>query len=118
MFDLVEPTLMRELISPAQSEMLMLLLAALLSVGAGVWGLKAAGQRGMVGFLLGPLLWLLWRAHVYVTRYDPQTGYLGLEKVSVLLAEVVAFTLIGAGLGIVWRKLSADEHNKEQPGHK
>src|SRR4028119_1842196 len=77
---------MRELISPAQSETLMLLLATLLSVGGGVWGLKAVGKRGAVGFLLGPLLWLLWRGHVYVTRYDPPTGPFGLGTVSVLPA--------------------------------
>ena len=98
---------MRELISPAQSETLMLLLAALLSIGAGVCGLKAAGKRGALAFLLGPLVWLLWRAHVYVTRYDPQTGYFGLDKVSVLLAEVVAFSIIGAGLGLVWKKIAS-----------
>jgi hypothetical protein len=47
----------------------------------------------------------LWQAHKYVTRYDPQSGYFGLDKVNVLLGEVVAFIVLGAFLGWAWNRI-------------
>ena len=96
---------MQELISPAQSDMLVLVLAGVLLVGCGAWGWKASGARGAFLGLLGPLVFGLWQFHKWITRYDPQTGYFGLDKVWVLLLEMVLFVVLGAVLGVVIRKL-------------
>jgi hypothetical protein len=48
--------------------------------------------------------------HKWITRYDPQSGYFGLDKVWVLLTEVVLFVVIGAILGTAWGKLVRLSH--------
>ncbi len=96
---------MQELVSPQQSETLVLLAAILLAIAGGGLGFRALGKRGLTAALAGPLVWLLWQAHKYVTRYDPQSGYFGLDKVNVLLGEVVAFIVLGAFLGWAWNRI-------------
>jgi NhaP-type Na+/H+ or K+/H+ antiporter len=54
--------------------------------------------------LFGPLVYGLWQFHKWITRYDPQTGYFGLDKVWVLLLEVALFVVLGAVLGIILSK--------------
>ncbi len=56
--------------------------------------------------LPGILVFPLWQLHKYVTRFDPQTGYFGLDKVKVLLGEVVLFIALGAVMGWLWNKIS------------
>ena len=97
---------MKELISPAQSEVVIAALALLLTLGLGVGGWFVARGRGAVAALVGPLVWLAWQAHKYATRYDPRTGYFGLDKVSVLVVEIVVFVAVGAALGWAWRKIN------------
>ena len=99
--------LMKELISPELSEKLVTLVALVLTLVGGGLGWRAIGPRGLVAALCGPLVLLLWRAHVYVTRFDPATGRLGLDQVSTLAGEVVMFVALGAALGWVWGRLSA-----------
>lgn len=96
---------MQELISPQQSDQLILLVAAVLLVGGAIWGIKLLGARGALLGLLGPLVFGLWQFHKWITRYDPQTEYFGLDKVWVLLLEIVLFVALGAAAGIVWKKL-------------
>ena len=96
---------MQELISPAQSETLIGILAAVLLFGCAAWGWKAIGPRGILLGLLGPLVFGLWQFHKWITRYDPQTGYFGLDKVWVLLVEMALFVVLGAVLGVVIKKL-------------
>ena len=97
---------MQELVSPQQSETLVLLASTLITViGAGL-GYRELKIRGLLAGLCGPLVWGLWLIHKYVTRYDPQTGYFGLDKVKVLLGEVVLFVVLGAVLGWAWNALS------------
>lgn len=96
---------MQELISPAQSELSVLIAAGVLLLGGALWGWKVLGARGVLLGLLGPLVWVLWQGHKWVTRYDPQTEYFGLDKVWVLLLEVVLFIALGAILGIVWKSI-------------
>ena len=96
---------MQELISPQQSDQLILLVAAVLLVGGAIWGIKLLGARGALLGLLGPLVFGLWQFHKWITRYDPQTEYFGLDKVWVLLLEIVLFVALGATAGIVWKKL-------------
>jgi hypothetical protein len=43
----------------------------------------------------------------HMVRYDPETGYVGLHKMSVLLTNVVLFTLVGLLLGLAYGKLLA-----------
>ncbi len=97
----------RELISPEQSQVLVLALAALCaSIGALVgWkrgGLKAAAFAGAVGLLV----WPLWKAHEWATRFDPGTGYFGLESVWLLLGEAAVAVALGALIGRVWHHLT------------
>lgn len=96
---------MQELISPQQSETLVLLAAFMLALAGALLGFRATGKRGLTAALCGPLVWLLWQAHKYVTRYDPQSGYFGLDKVNVLLGEVVGFVVLGAFLGWAWNRI-------------
>lgn len=103
---------MQELVSPQQSETFVLLAAILITlVGAGL-GFRAIGTRGVLAGLCGPLVWGLWQMHKYVTRYDPRTGYFGLDKVKVLLGEVVLFVVLGAALGWAWSTLMSRSGNK------
>jgi hypothetical protein len=67
-----------------------------------MYGWRIARKRGVLLALLGPLFYAAWRAHVYATRFDPQTGYFGLDKVSVLVTEIVLVLVLGTVLGRVW----------------
>lgn len=95
---------MQELISPAQSESLVLALAGVLLLGGAAFGWKTIGARGVLFGLSGPLVFGLWQFHKWITRYDPQTEYFGLDKVRVLLVEIVLFVALGAAVGFICRK--------------
>jgi hypothetical protein len=97
-----------ELISPAQSQVLMALLAFVCALVAGGFGFKRGGAKlGLCGLLLGASVWPAWKAHEWATRYDPQTGYFGLESVKVLALEATAFVVVGALAGAIWSKFSS-----------
>lgn len=91
-----------ELISPERANQLVLFAALALSIGGMGWGFWAAKTRGLVAVLAGPLIFLMWQGHNWITRYDPQSGYFGLNKVGVLVLEVVLFVAIGALSGWIW----------------
>lgn len=99
---------MQELISPAQSEKLVLIGALLLALWGAIAAYRAVGSRGLVGAIPGALVYPLWQLHKYVTRFEPgigsQPSYFGLDKVKVLLGEVVLFVVLGAALGWMWSK--------------
>ena len=98
---------LQELISPQQSNFLILVAALALSIlGAGI-GFWAARTRGLILVLAGPLVWGLWQFHLWMTRYDPQSGYFGLDKVWVLAVEIVVFIALGAVLGRMWNRVTA-----------
>lgn len=101
---------MKELVTPQQSEVLVLLAALLLSLGSAAWAYRVVGARGLLMGLNGPLVWALWQGHKYVTRYDAKSGYFGLDKVKVLLLEVALFIVLGAMLGWMWSKIIAHPH--------
>ena len=96
---------MQELISPEQSDRLVLLVSVLLCLVAAGWGYRVLGSRGAAAGIVGPLVFVMWQFHKWITRYDPQSGYFGLDKVWVLLTEIVLFVVIGAILGTAWGKL-------------
>lgn len=74
-------------------------------IGAGC-GYRAIGPRGIVAGVAGLLVYPLWQFHKYITRFDPRTGYFGLDKVKVLLAEIVIFIVLGVVLGLAWSFIS------------
>lgn len=104
---------MQELISPAQSEKLVIVAALALLLYGAVAGYRALGTRGLIGALPGLLIYPLWQMHKYLTRFDPQTGYFGLDKVKVLLGEAVLFIVLGAVLGWMWSKFQLTTENTE-----
>jgi hypothetical protein len=108
---------MHELISPQQSETAVLIASVILAVGGAIWGSRVRGSRGLPAGLVGPLVFGLWQFHKWITRYDPQSGYFGLDKVWVLLLEVALFVALGAAVGIVWKKnqfTAEDAENAER----
>jgi hypothetical protein len=97
---------MQELISPAQSETLVVLLAVLSAIISAIYGFRVVGARGVLLGAVGIVVYALWQLHKYVTRFDPRTGYFGLDKVNVLLLEVVTVVVLGATLGVLWSKIT------------
>lgn len=99
---------MQELISPSQSEVIVAIgtLAAIV-IGA-IWGWTQRGARGaVIAGLCGALIEPLWQAHKWLTRYDAQSGYFGLQSVWVLVGEVVLFIVLGVVIGGVWNQFTA-----------
>jgi hypothetical protein len=72
--------------------------------------------RGLAIGLFGPLVWGLWRLYGHLIRYDPQTGYCGLHRISVLLLNVVLFIVVGIALGAVYGRLFRPVPKEEQTG--
>jgi len=86
-------------------------LAACLVVGVVTMAIRRAGPgpliRGLFAGVVGPLLIGLWVFHLWMTRYDPQTGYFGLDKVWVLAVNAVVFVVVGAVYGCLAARLWA-----------
>ena len=65
-------------------------------------------RRGLYLGMIGPVVIGLWSLYSWMTRYDPQTGYYGLDKVWVLVVNALIFVVVGGlyGLGLrrVWRR--------------
>ena len=99
---------LQELISPAQSQILVLGAAiALTLVGAG-WGFYAARKRGLLAALGGPLVYVLWLLHGALTaRY-------GLDSLWLLLGEAAFVTVAGAALGLVWSRIIAPKREETE----
>lgn len=75
--------------------------ACLLVVGGLAKGRLAfwARRASAVG-LAGPIVFGMWRLYSYLVRYDPKSGYFGLQSVKVLLLCILLFVVVGALLGI------------------
>jgi len=72
--------------------------------------------RGFALGLIGPIIFVMWRLYSYMIRYDPQTGYCGLHRTSVLLLNVVIFAAVGVALGAAYgRLLRSPTPPTEQP---
>ena len=103
----------RELISPEQSQVLVLVLAVLCALIGGVLGWKRGGMRAaLFAIAVALLIWPLWKAHEWATRFDPSTGYFGLESVWLLVGEAVGFVVLGALIGRVWHHLTGQSRGK------
>ncbi len=94
-----------ELISPERADQLVLFAAIALSLIGAITGFWAAKTRGLMLVLGGPLVFLLWQGHKWITRYDPDTQFFGLDKVWVLGLEVVVFLSLGATCGWIWNRV-------------
>ena len=100
---------LQELISPAQSNFLVIVASLTLSVLGAAIGFWKAKRRGLLFIFCGPLVFLMWQFHVWITRYDPQSGYFGLNKVWVLALEIAIFVALGALCGWIWNRVIAPE---------
>ncbi|MBW3637943.1 MAG: hypothetical protein KY445_15985 [Armatimonadetes bacterium] len=104
---------LQELISPQQADWLVLLCSIALTLVGAAAGFWAARARGLVAALCGPLVFVLWQGHKWLTRYDPQSGYFGLDKVWVLGLEIIVFVALGAVLGLVWSRVTAPKKEEK-----
>jgi hypothetical protein len=73
--------------------------------------------RGLALGLLGTLTWAMWQLFGWLTRYqpaaDPKNDYFGLERVDVLLLNVVIFAAVGAAVGLTVRAVRARDRALE-----
>ena len=91
----------RELISPEQSQMLVMCAAILASVLGGVLGFWFKRVPGLVAILSGPLIYALWLMHgALVARF-------GMDSLALLVGETIVFIVLGAVLGLGWNRLGA-----------
>lgn len=103
----------QELISPQQSQVLVLALAALCALVGGVVGWKRGGRRAaLFAVAVALLIWPLWKAHEWATRFDAATGYFGLESVWLLVSEALGFVVLGALIGRVWHHLTGQSRGE------
>ena len=87
---------LQELISPAQSQILVMIAAIALTVIGAIWGFVAARARGLVAALGGPLVFLLWLIH------GALTAKFGMDSLWLLLGEAAFVIVAGALLGLAW----------------
>ena len=81
------------------------LLGLLLGFGMGKLRNRSL-EYGLKGFffgLLGTVNYIMYQVYSYRVRYDPETGYVGLHHVSVLITNIVIFIGLGIGLGLLYR---------------
>lgn len=106
----MEPQL-REIVSLQTVDTVMVYLAVIgpllgLAIGALTGSMRralAAGlKRGFLFGLLGPIIAAAWWFYRYMVRYDPETGYVGLHRMSVFFWNVLIFAVTGAILGAVY----------------
>jgi len=61
--------------------------------------------RGLAFGILGPIVLIMWRFYRYMVRYDPETGHVGLHKMSVFVVNVLIFAAVGVLLGMAYGRL-------------
>lgn len=102
---------LQELVTPAQSQILVMGAAILLTIIGATWGFVVARGRGLVAALGGPLVFVLWQIHGALTaRY-------GMDSLVLLLAEAIFVIVAGAGLGWMWSSLIAPKQGKLKEEH-
>ena len=113
---------MHELIDIATFEHMLIGVCVALTVAGLVLGLvlrrrgsiSPAGVVALAG--IGPVVYVGWVFYSWMVRYDPQTGYVGLHKVSVLLINVGVFVALGIIAGLVARKVGGKREVGTDPG--
>ena len=110
---------MRELVDIGTAQTVVYVAAAVLIVAGIVVGVvlrarsaRLALIRGGLVSVLGPMIAAAWHLYLHMTRFDPETGYFGLDKVWVLVVCVIVAIGVGAGYGYVagraWRPTEGD----------
>ena len=97
---------MRELISPEQSQFVVLIASIALSVLGTAWGFWAKKAPGLIVVLVGPLVFGLWLLH------GALTARFGLDSLALLVGEAIVFIALGAILGKVWNRIGV--RNKQE----
>lgn len=87
-----------ELISPAQAQGLVSVVALGLTGAGALLGIWKRGARGAAWALIGPLFWMLWLAHVAAQERW------GNDSLALLIGETATFAALGALLGWVWAR--------------
>ena len=105
---------MHQLIDLARFDLVVLVIG-LAGLPAGLIIGAILGQfRGNVGWyltrgaalgLLGPILYGLWRYYRWMVRLEPEMGYVGLHKFSILLINLVLFAALGIIGGLVYGRI-------------
>lgn len=116
-----QPPDMRELIDPDAAETAMRILPAVVGVVGLLGGLmvgwakrsREACVRGAFVSGVGVLAYLLWCAYNWHVRWDPQTGYVGLHYVRVLLINLLMFVAAGLAVGWAWTALRQDKQEQQ-----
>ncbi len=101
---------LQELISPAQSQILVMFAAIALTIIGAIWGFVAARARGLVAALGGPLVFVLWQIH------GALTAKFGMDSLWLLLGEAAFVVVAGAALGLAWSAIigtKREEHAGE-----
>ncbi len=76
------------------------------AIAGGLQGRLLEGLgRGIAFGMLGPIVLVMWRFYRHMVRYDPETGYVGLHKMSVFVLNVCIFAVVGIVLGALYGKL-------------
>jgi hypothetical protein len=84
---------------------LLVSLVAGLVLGAVRRAWRASLVRALSVGAIGPVVGILWLFYSYMVRYDPETGYFGLDKLWVLAVNAVVFVLVGAAFGYLIRRV-------------
>ena len=93
--------MVKELISPEQSQMLVLLAAIAITVLGAALGFWFKKAPGLLAGLCGPLVFALWLVHgALVARF-------GIDSLGLLVGEGIVFIALGAALGVGWSRLGA-----------
>lgn len=119
-----QPPDMRELIDPDAAETVMRVLPAVVVVAGllGGWGVGSLRKkreylaRGAFVSGVGALAYLLWCAYNWHVRWDPQTGYVGLHYVRVLLINLLMFVAAGLAVGWGWNMVAGQAEASEDVG--
>lgn len=97
---------MRELVTVAGFERALLAVCVVWTVACVVVALLRRSGPAWLAAALGPLVVVAWRAYLWTVRVDPQTGYVGLHRVSVFAVNLIVFCALGVALGRLAARLA------------
>lgn len=62
-------------------------------------GSRPAMRPWVIASMAAPVAFILWRFHLWMVRVEPETGYVGLHKVSVFALNALVFVACGCLIG-------------------
>lgn len=90
---------MHELVTVAGFERGLLVVCALWTAVCVVAAILRRSALAWVAAAAGPLVIAAWRAYLWTVRVEPETGYVGLHRVSVFAGNLIVFCALGVALG-------------------